>query len=364
MGGNALSVPSVRLEAAEFIEFLGWVDACLKCVSWMDGNTAWRPTMSYGAKESFGDCDMLVVMHPQDWQSIIDTGGAVFGATEIYNNGKVVSLGIPWKDKGLFQLDLINTPPAEFDWAQFYFSFNDMGNLLGRLAHTAGFKLGHDGLWYVYRDPENTNRVLHEFLVTRDIGEALLFLGLDPDVWYQATEPDSEVFYRLESMFDYVMSSPLFMGQSFALSERNHAARIRDRKRATYNKFLEYIASKADANTELFGYEYSQQKQWYRATYFWRAFTQFPDFALEYSLEYQRIAQRRHVTTLFNGNLAREIAQEGGARLGQMMVLIATRNGGKSMLGDAVLAAAKSPDAMDQWVYDQVTSAKEACQST
>lgn len=129
------------------------------------------------------------------------------------------------------QIDLTSTPEETYSFAFGYFSWNDLGNLIGRIAHRRGLKFGHDGLWYVHR---RGDRLLGEFKLTDDFETALEYLGFDVERWYEG-------FDTFEDMFQYVASSKYFEKCAYPLEHQNHRARTRDSKRKTYNAFLEWI---------------------------------------------------------------------------------------------------------------------------
>jgi hypothetical protein len=129
------------------------------------------------------------------------------------------------------QVDLNKVSPLDFDFAADYFSWNDLGNLIGRIAHRQGLKFGHDGLWYIHRDGDQQ---LGEILLPCDYIEAITYLGFNA-VEYQ------DGFDTYEQMFNWVKNSAHFDPCAYPLEHRNHAARMRDRKRKTYMAFLQWV---------------------------------------------------------------------------------------------------------------------------
>ena len=97
---------------------------------------------SYAAKKSFGDADILISQDqlPSDWEEKIKQALEFKHSTK---NGNVFSCLVD-----NLQVDLIQTPEQTFEFAKNYFNFNDLGNLMGRVAHKMGFKYGHKGLLY------------------------------------------------------------------------------------------------------------------------------------------------------------------------------------------------------------------------
>lgn len=237
MGGNALKqYETNRLPAKEYFALVDKFQHKFYC--WF----GFRPLLiaAYKNKPSFGDADFLVDSSrlPNDW---VDELRDRFGLSksQYTKNGNVVSIG--WNN---FQFDLIVTPHDEMSASYFYFSYNDFGNLIGRIGHKLGLKIAHDGLWLVVRHKERKDHILKEILITKDSKEALDVLGLDRSR-YEAG------FDELQDMFAYVASSKYFDPEIYALEHRSATSRIRDKKRATYNAFLRWVDStKPKANHE------------------------------------------------------------------------------------------------------------------
>lgn len=232
MGGKALSVASVRLPREEYFELVANVlgklhkafpDLKIECIP------------AYANKPNFGDMDILIE-GGSNYSPI--AAATALDSVEYVRNGDVTSYGVK-VSAGIFQIDLIKAREDYFDFALKYFSFNDMGNLLGRIAHKFGLKLGHNGLLYPLRDPVNNDLLLADIVVTQDFGEALGVLGYDRS-FYDANFNQS-AFHDLEDIFQFVVSSQYVNREIYLLENRNYQARRRDAKRPTYNKFLQWL---------------------------------------------------------------------------------------------------------------------------
>lgn len=242
MGGSALHVPTRRLLRADFDQVSTHL---VHSLSQFLGGARVGAIPAYRSKADFGDLDLLV-----DRAAVLEHGGhdalhawaqSTCHTRELVDNGPVLSLDYresPTAQMG-FQVDLILTPSDEFNFSLAYFSFNDLGNLIGRTAHKMGFKYGHNGLIYPFREG---TRMFGEVLVSRDLDQSLVFLGYDPSRFHQG-------FDRLEDIFNYVAHSAYFNPSIFLLENRNHASRTRDRKRKTYREFLEWIAEHSELRT-------------------------------------------------------------------------------------------------------------------
>lgn len=205
MGGNAFpEFNTIRLNATDYNIMV------TKCINLLFSQFTYpknrfRIIESYRNKDSFGDLDILWCGNEISPDDICNALGAIC----YKQNKSVVSYAMPI-DNNVFQVDLINVDEKHLMSAYSYFAFNDLGNLLGRIFHRAGFKLGHKGMLYVVREPDNYSHVIDEIEVTSSWKEALEFAGYDYNVWLKG-------FDDLEDMFRFVVSSPYFDKKIFSL---------------------------------------------------------------------------------------------------------------------------------------------------
>ena len=85
---------------------------------------------------------------------------SILNSVGYIRNGNVVS--IEFKN---FQIDFIYVKPIEYECANNYFSYNDMGNLLGRVIKQLGFKLSFKGLRYAIR---NEHTIVKDIVIDYD----------------------------------------------------------------------------------------------------------------------------------------------------------------------------------------------------
>jgi len=247
MGGNAIK-NTQRVSAEEYHRRADILKRTLDdIIAGLPVRVKYSVVPSYANKPDFGDMDVIWM---QDWANDIDVSRLTspFG-TETVRNGNVVSIN--WDG---MQLDFIKMSEHEYDFALKYYSFNDLGNLIGRIARTLGFKFGHDGL---YTRAEYNNHVVNDHCVTSDWDEALTMLGFDPVRWHQG-------FNELSDIFDYVIGSRWFRKEAFLMENRNHDARQRDRKRKVYMAFLERVSQFPDANNAEWNRHFAIQTRDYR----------------------------------------------------------------------------------------------------
>jgi hypothetical protein len=223
MGGNALNkTPTRRYLADEYFDLIPKIkDVLLKNRRF----TCYLEVIpSYKNKKSFGDIDILYTTHGDIPLNVSDIE-EMFNPNEIVRNSSVISF-----DFEEIQVDLIHSARKEYAYALNYMSWNDCGNLVGKLAHQLGLKHGHKGLSLPMRDGNNK---FGEIILTMDHELTLKFLGLDVDVFESG-------FDELEDIFNFISSSKYYNPDLYKLENLNSIAKIRDRKRETYKKFLEY----------------------------------------------------------------------------------------------------------------------------
>ncbi len=306
MGGKALkNTETQRLERADFERVSADVVAGLQAAV---PDARVRVIPAYFSKQDFGDLDVLVESEPLQAAG----GGELlnrlaverFHAKELFKNGNVLSFdyrSTPEQTTPGFQVDVITQSRESFDFALSYFSFNDLGNLIGRTAHKQGCSFGHDGLWYYFRDGDYKFR---EVLLTMDFDEALRYLGYEPARFHQG-------FEGLVDIFEYVSGSRFFNRDIFLLENRNYQSRVRDRKRPTYTKFLAWC----DEHPELPAYQYPEHK----AEWLPHLFAAFPAFKGEYDQAVKDLATLRAVKERFNGELVAQWTGLSDKTLGMLM---------------------------------------------
>ena len=381
MGGNALKdVGVVRLPARLYEVLAEQVVARLADGVLFPGLQA-RAIPAVRAKADFGDLDILVTHPVRGWgwnEHAKARINAAFQTTRQVQNGPVVSFDVavpadeaapeyegarsryarecfrvphPWalpKDgearslsvsrENRFQVDLIQVPPDVYAFALAYFSYNDLGNLLGRVARLHGFKLGHNGLFRPLRSPGNESHFVRDVLVTRDWPKALQFLGYDPARWEQG-------FDSMEEMFAFVTDSQAFNSSAFPLEHRSHRARVRDRKRPTYTAFLQWLADRGLYQAvQIDEDRLVVMRKWALVT----AILKFRDFAKEWQQAHADLKDRLTFRQRFNGDVVRQLTGLDGAALGQHMRGLRARFSTDEALRAFVLGA--SDEALEAFI--------------
>ena len=293
MGGNALrNTNTRRYELDEYLRIASLVtvklsslqNVCRSCV-----------IPHVRDKQTFGDLDVLY----STWSEAPSGRDAIqrmFEPNEIVKNGEVISFNVEE-----LQVDIIHSSHSSLNYALNYFSWNDAGNLIGKLFHNHGMKHGHRGLVLPLRDGDNK---FADVPLTLNHDDALKFVGLDPDVFNHG-------FDNLDQLFKYVASSPYYNPEFYKLENLNTIAKVRDRKRETYKKFLAF----GEAYTGPAYTEFNRDK----SVYLERIFDAFPHAYAKFEEANARLATQKFLRQKFNGDIVKEITGLTGKQLGAFM---------------------------------------------
>lgn len=293
MGGNALkTVKTRRYERAEYFELEKEV---MKKVREILPHCKSAPIHAYHTKPSFGDMD-IVIEKKKDAKELLSAHFDEWGVQEVYKNKNTWSINY-----GDFQVDLIFMEPEFYESTLNYFSYNDIGNLLGRVARKRGFKLGHRGLNYLMMGKTN---LIKDVNVTNDYMSALDFLGYDSKRYKLG-------FDTIQEMFDYVIENEAFTPEIFLLENRNYSARIRDAKRKNYADFLIYISDMEPRDLNV-----DKEKE------LDRAFNAFPEFKVKYDEVNKDLKLKEMVKTKFNANIVMDITGHKYIELGLFYIYL------------------------------------------
>lgn len=273
MGGNALKgLDTRRVGKNEYMEIRDHVirtirDDCQIMARVGDEQVCRRieDILFYRDKDSFGDLDVLVETFSGESMDWIDKIRELFSPKQIAHNSNCYSFD--YKD---FQIDLILTPTDDFDTSYVYFAWNDLGNLMGRVYKKLGFKYGHKGLSYIWRNPDNEFNAFAEYVISKDMRTIFEFGDFDYDRYMLG-------FDTLEEIFKWVSASKYFNPQIYLLDNRNYVSRTRDKKRKVYNLFLQWCAD-TDGLNQYPWVEMRERAGYHSAgNFFQEAIKMFPD---------------------------------------------------------------------------------------
>ena len=295
MGGNVFPEGITRrYQADEYFELTPKILNRL----WLNNNYVYGVVIpAYHEKESFGDCDVL---YSTKDDKPIDAAvfGDLFATSLVSRNSEVTS--IAYKE---LQIDCIHIPREQFEYGLNYFRMNDAGNLIGKLAHQVGLKHGHAGLFLPLRDGDNK---FAQVRLTLDHDKTLELLGLDVKTF-------NDGFDNLQQMFEFVASSRYYNPEIYLLENNNTISRVRDRKRDTYRKFLEF-------GTTYRGPVYEKVAD--KSVFLEHIFECFPEAYPAYQEAMHKLAVRKFIKEKFNGHIVANLTGVQGKELGQFMQIL------------------------------------------
>jgi hypothetical protein len=324
MGGNALSVTTRRTAKSEYLSISSYVLSNLQKSPELTGHRI-VVIKAYADKESFGDLDVLLETFSGDTIDYTQLIQSVFNPTQIVQNSHVYSF-----DYNEFQVDLILTPHEDYDTSCVYYSYNDLGNLLGRIFKKLGFKYGHRGLSYIFRENDDKFNAFAEVIVSRDIEQILEFGGYDYARFTQG-------FDNLDDIFKYVASSKYFHKDIYLLHNRNHASRTRDKKRKTYNLFLQWCDSAENLPTYPWTEMREQDGYAGKPEFLATALNTFDGFNELYNIIMSEHEQSKLFKTLFNGSIVSAETGLVGKELGSFMSYFLDSQGGKDLFRETTI---------------------------
>jgi hypothetical protein len=218
MGGRAIAKLINREEAEridltqknKYIEYFSQV-----------GNI--MPIREIKSKTDFGDIDFIYTSNKDDnfFADLIKK--------EYQYNGHVKNSNITSFAVGYHQIDIIRISESHRESAFNYYNDNDKGNLIGVIFNRLGFIFGHTGL--------DLRLNFDRLFLSSDFGKTLSFLKY-PNYAIKKMENGFETY---EEMFDTVMQSPYFDSSYFQFENLNNENRTRNKKRKTYQKFVDYL---------------------------------------------------------------------------------------------------------------------------
>jgi hypothetical protein len=300
MGGNALSQGSIRVDLDVYTRvknsLLHTLPVFRKDVP-----------LSYESKINFGDIDVVHAGFTVDYETLCSRLKELYGATEIVRNGPCISfdfhdprLGVQHGGGNGVQVDLIKVPSESFDFSLRYYSYNDLGCLIGTIARRCGFKFGHEGLFYRYNHSDKNN--ISFVPVTTDYYQALSLLGFET----------TQKFKTVEEIFEYIVRSKYFNPETFQLNMLNSVNRVRNSKRPVYMHFLDWI-SRSQVKPGMEINKESLLKE---------VMKEVVGFENNLKGTMQNLFVKEKVKEVFNGKIVSEWTGEQGRHLGCLMAAI------------------------------------------
>lgn len=324
MGGNALkNTFTRRYSKEEYFAVMPEIFAKLKAIS---PHTKLIDIPAYASKESFGDMDILIIM-----DSAINYYPEIekqFATNEFIINGGVCSF-----DYKELQIDLIQTREENFEINKVYYSYNDLGNLMGRIAQKLGFKYGHYGLFYWHKVDGS------------DHNKADIFVTQDPEVIFNllgySYEEFKKGFNTLDDIFKFISNGKYFSPEIYLLENRNSVSRIRDKKRKTYMEFLTYC--------EMNKNNFKQPEPTLSQEEIFKTFPELEKEVVEIEVQVKR---RKAIKAKFNGDIIAEHTGLKGRELGEFFEFLSKFTNNELTVGLQNYVGKLSPEEIKEFVVD------------
>jgi hypothetical protein len=252
----------------------------------------------YASKPDFGDMDVIVPSRP-DWDVMRAAIARDLEITQTKAVGRVFSVVF----RGL-QTDFFAVPERFLDSTCAFMSFNDLGNLLGRICKRFNLKWGEHGLSYVFRRA-NSDQYVQDLPLTTDFAQVCAFLGLDHAAWRAG-------FPTLTHMFEWTIASPYFSVVPY-LDEVSGTLAGRISDRPTIAQFIAFLRERGIDQRPAFADKLSYAEQIAAA---------FPDAELMVQIAHEREREARalEVSTKFSGKLVMRLRPEAtGKALGELI---------------------------------------------
>jgi hypothetical protein len=282
MGGRALNKYGVHTERKNTDEFLTIGNELQDRIA-LDLPVSTAIVQCYRTKANHGDLDLLLKMDNGveiNWRTYIEKN---FKPLAIHNNGGVFSF-----DYKNFQVDFIPIKESKWEIAQVYYSYDPLGNIMGKTFHKFGLSYGWDGLHYKYRNFRGTNSA--NILLSTDPRRIFDFGGYDYDRYLKG-------FDTIEEIFEFAIDSVNFDTEMFQMENLKSIDKKRNRKRGSYHLFLEYLKN----NDVQIKTDFEEDKSMYLSPidYF------FPEVKLFEKLEELKDKDRvdSYVSQKFNGDI-------------------------------------------------------------
>ena len=324
MGGKALKeINTIRLDKKDYLLHKKKISSILASIS---DNFHFIEVPSLKEKEDFGDMDILYYSDNGEGFNK-ETLYQLFNKDDngqVIKNGNVISVSYLIKEDTYFQLDFIYVDKKDLNFNLFYLGYNDVGNLLGRLAFSLGLKLKNNGLFYRFADPENPSKFYADILITNDVKEALFALGYNEEDYLSVKNG----FYNREDIYNLIIESNYFNIDYYLFENQNSKHRKRDKKRDTYFEFLSYL----DLNKDKI-----KSKIIDKTLVFNKLKKDFPLLDKNYEEKIKELKEQSIFKEKFNGKIVESITGYKGKELGEFIQAYKIKFGDNNVFKDFII---------------------------
>ena len=229
MGGKALNRFGVFTDRKNTEEFLR-IGSEIQNKITEDLSVTTAIVTCYHTKADHGDLDLLIKIDNDFHNSEIDLRKYIsdtFNPRAINHNGGVYSF-----DYQNFQIDFISIRESKWETAKTYYSYDPLGNIMGKTFHKFGLSYGWDGLFYKFRNFNGRNS--QNILITTDAKKIFEFGDYDYNRYLQG-------FETLEDILKFSINTKYFDTEIFQMNNLKSIDKKRNRKRGSYHIFLKYL---------------------------------------------------------------------------------------------------------------------------
>lgn len=195
-------------------------------------------------KTTFGDLDILYITNNEDITILIKK---LFNPKYIVSTN-VISFSFEYQKDEYFQIDLVKAKDKnDFDLKYFYYSFGDIGNIIGHISNYYGLKYGSEGVFIntskkamIKLFPENKD--IDTFIndehihipISGNVDQICEILKLNKTFLTETIKNATNI-----QIYEYIKSLPLFHYAIFENLNHDHYERML--KRPFFTSFIDYI---------------------------------------------------------------------------------------------------------------------------
>jgi len=194
-------------------------------------------------KLDFGDLDLIYLLKDTKI-NLVNTIKEIFNPVDIKINGRTISWVYELNEL-YYQIDCNKCPnETMLEMYKFYFSYSDLGGIIGRIASYYNLKYGFNGLFLHLSEDiviNHNNNLKNITKYNNSYGTVILnsnprsiceYMDLDYDKYISGFNSNIEIY-------DWICNSKLFKPDIFVRLNTEHRKRIK--VRPFYQKFREYI---------------------------------------------------------------------------------------------------------------------------
>lgn len=342
MGGKALNVPTRPISKEEHTTLSSELCSRRSAVRNSFSSTTSIPAIY--DKLVFNDVDLVCGYWYESEEGLRGAFCREFGSTEVIFNGNCITFDyrLDIETRALLspeqpgvQVDIRwYRDDSEYEFALRYFSYGDLGNIIGTLFRHYGFKLKDTGLYYQYM---NNSEMLGEVMVTQSFEVALMHIDLDRGKFADGFSDGADVFY-------FVAASDYFKPSLFLFENLDSKNRLRNKKRVMYSNFVEWCTKTYPA--ELLVKEHATEVE----------LDDFLERAFEISNSFQErfieighdFLLKKYIKQCIGGEVVKSLTGFTGEKLGRFIRHISSRYGYRGLLErDAIF----HPERIHQFIY-------------